>query len=46
MQSSGERLPDGSGAEILQVDTYPITIYTSVAVQELAAENETLRKRI
>jgi hypothetical protein len=30
---SGERLPDGS--EILQVDTYPLTIYSAAAVQEL-----------
>jgi hypothetical protein len=33
VQSSGEKLPDGS--DILQVDTYPITIYTAAAVQEL-----------
>ncbi len=31
--SSGEKLPDGS--EILQVDTYPLTIYSAAAVQEL-----------
>jgi hypothetical protein len=30
---SGEFLPDGS--EILQVDTYPLTIYAAAAVQEL-----------
>jgi hypothetical protein len=33
VQSSGEYLPDGS--EILQVDTYPLTIYSAAAVQEL-----------
>ena len=33
VKSSGERLPDGS--EILQVDTYPLTIYSAAAVQEL-----------
>jgi hypothetical protein len=33
VKSSGEKLPDGS--EILQVDTYPLTIYSAAAVQEL-----------
>ena len=33
VQASGEKLPDGS--EILQVDPYPLTIYTAAAVQEL-----------
>ncbi len=33
VQSSGEALPDGS--PILQVDTYPLTIYSAAAVQEL-----------
>ncbi len=33
VQSSGEKLPDGSA--ILQVDTYPLTIYSAAAVQEL-----------
>ncbi len=33
VQGSGEFLPDGS--EILQVDTYPLTIYSAAAVQEL-----------
>lgn len=33
VQGSGERLPDGS--EILQVDTYPLTIYAAAAAQEL-----------
>jgi hypothetical protein len=45
VQSSGERLP-GDGEEILQVDTYPINIYTAAAVQELAKENAELRKRL
>ncbi|MBJ7425186.1 MAG: hypothetical protein JHD23_11930, partial [Akkermansiaceae bacterium] len=31
-------LPDGS--EILQVDTYPLTIYSAAAVQELHRENQ------
>jgi hypothetical protein len=33
VKSSGERLPDGS--EILQVDTYPLTIYAAAGVQAL-----------
>ncbi len=33
VHGSGELLPDGS--EILQVDTYPLTIYAAAAVQEL-----------
>jgi endosialidase-like protein len=33
VQSSGEKLPDNE--DILQVDTYPLTIYTAAAVQEL-----------
>jgi len=36
VKSSGEKLPDGS--EILQVDTYPLTIYSAAAVQELHRE--------
>ena len=40
VRSSGEKLPDGS--EILQVDTYPLTIYSAAAVQELHRENEAL----
>ncbi len=44
VKSSGEKLPDGS--EILQVDTYPLTIYTAAAVQELRAENAALKARI
>jgi hypothetical protein len=41
VQRSGEKLPDGS--DILQVDTYPLTIYSAAAVQELARENQTLK---
>jgi len=33
VQSSGEKLSNSE--EILQVDTYPLTIYTAAAVQEL-----------
>ena len=44
VQSSGETLPDGS--EILQVDTYPLTIYSAAAVQELHRENEALKKQL
>ena len=33
VKSSGEQLPDGG--EILQVDTYPLTIYSAAAIQEL-----------
>ncbi len=36
VKGSGERLPDGS--EILQVDTYPLTIYSAAAIQELRAD--------
>lgn len=36
VQSSGERLPDGS--EILQVDIHPLTIYSAAAIQELDAK--------
>jgi hypothetical protein len=35
VKSSGETLDDG--AEILQVDTHPLTVYSAAAVQELAA---------
>jgi hypothetical protein len=35
VKGSDERLPDGG--EILQVDTYPLTIYTAASVQELSA---------
>ena len=51
VQSSGEKLPNGE--EILQVDSYPLTIYTAAAVQELHenvkekdAEIENLKERI
>ena len=44
VQSSGEKLPDGS--EILQVDTYPLTIYSAAAVQELHRENERLKTQL
>ncbi len=36
VQSSGEKLANGE--EILQVDTYPLTIYSAAAVQELHAQ--------
>jgi hypothetical protein len=36
VRGSGEHLPDGS--EILQVDTYPLTIYAAAAIQELHAQ--------
>ena len=44
VKSSGEKLPDGS--PILQVDTYPLTIYSAAAVQELHRENEVLKKKV
>jgi len=44
VKSSGETMPDGS--PILQVDTYPLTIYTAAAVQELHRENEALKKQL
>ena len=44
VKSSGETLPDGS--PILQVDTYPLTIYSAAAVQELHRENEALKKQL
>ncbi len=44
VKSSGETLPDGS--PILQVDTYPLTIYSAAAVQELAKENAALKKQL
>jgi hypothetical protein len=45
VKSSGEALP-GQSDEILQVDTYPLTIYSAAAVRELADENAELKKRI
>ena len=44
VKGSGQRLPDGS--EILQVDTYPLTIYSAAAVQELHRENRLLKKKL
>lgn len=44
VKSSGETLSDGS--PILQVDTYPLTIYSAAAIQELRRENEALKKTI
>jgi cell division protein FtsB len=51
VKSSGEKLADGS--EILQVDTYPLTIYSAAAIQELnqkiedqRAENAELKARL
>jgi hypothetical protein len=48
VKSSGDKLPNGD--EILQVDTYPLTIYSAAAVQELnrkVAEGEaTLREQL
>lgn len=41
---SGEKLANGS--PILQVDTYPLTIYSAAAIQELHRENEALKKRV
>jgi hypothetical protein len=44
VQSSGEKLADGS--EILQVDTYPLTIYSAAAVQELHSKVRDLESRL
>ncbi|GAA5122099.1 tail fiber domain-containing protein [Luteolibacter yonseiensis] len=44
VRGGGEKLSDGS--EILQVDTYPLTIYSAAAIQELHRENEVLKKRV
>jgi hypothetical protein len=44
VQSSGETMPDGS--PILQVDTYPLTIFTAAAVQELQRENAALKAQL
>ena len=44
VKSSGEALADGSS--ILQVDTYPLTIYSAAAIQELNRENEQLKRRL
>lgn len=44
VKPSGEKLPDGG--EILQVDTYPVTIYTAAAVQELHRKLQERDERI
>lgn len=44
VKSSGEKLPDGSS--VLQVDTYPLTIYSAAAVQELHRENQALKQQL
>ncbi len=44
VKGSGEYLADGS--EILQVDTYPLTICSAAAIQELHRENEELKHRL
>ena len=44
VKGSGQKLPDGT--EILQVDTYPLTIYSAAAIQELHQENTILKKRL
>ena len=44
VSESGEFLSDGS--PILQVDTYPLTIYSAAAVQELHRENQELKQRL
>ena len=44
VKSSGEKLPNGG--EILQVDTYPLTIYSVAAIQELSRRlQQELRRR-
>jgi len=44
VKESGEFLSDGS--PVLQVDTYPLTIYSAAAVQELHRENEMLKRKL
>jgi|GEM_PF-4620761 len=44
VKPSGEKLPDGSG--ILQVDTFPLTIYSVAAVKELHAKVQSLEATI
>jgi hypothetical protein len=44
VKSSGEVMADGS--PILQVDTYPLIIYSAAAVQELNRENQALKKQL
>jgi hypothetical protein len=41
VQSSGDKLPNGEA--ILQVDTYPLTIYSAAAIQELNQKVEEQR---
>lgn len=38
VKSSGDKLPNGDA--VLQVDTYPLTIYSAAAIQELSARTE------
>jgi hypothetical protein len=42
VKSSGELMPDGS--PVLQVDTWPLTIYTAAGVQELQRAHNELKK--
>ncbi len=44
VKSSGEKMVDGS--PVLQVDTYPLTIYSAAAIQELHRENEMLKEKV
>lgn len=44
VQPSGEKLADGS--PILQVDTYPLTIYSAAAVKELHTKVQDLEDRV
>ena len=44
VKGSGEKLPDGS--EILQVDSYPLTIYSAAAIQELSQKMEAGNQRL
>jgi hypothetical protein len=44
VKNSGEVMADGS--PILQVDTYPLIIYSAAAVQELNLENQKLKKQL
>jgi hypothetical protein len=44
VKSSGEKLPDGE--EILQVDTYPLTIYSAAAIQELNRKVDKLKTEL
>ncbi|MGI8965936.1 MAG: tail fiber domain-containing protein, partial [Limisphaerales bacterium] len=44
VKSSGEKLANGD--EILQVDTYPLTIYSAAAIQELDSKLKTKEAKI